>query len=155
FIGVTGHGTRTAEMHRRSLERFPFDSVLLPYNFTMMSNPDYAADFEALMTLCRHRGVAVQTIKSVARRRWQGEGERRFSWYDPLTDPAAIGRAVHFALGRPGVFLNSSSDARLLPLIIEAAEQSAPAPSAAALADDVAAFGIEPLFVRGVSEGVF
>ena len=30
FIGVTGHGVTVAEMHRRSLERFPFDSVLLP-----------------------------------------------------------------------------------------------------------------------------
>ena len=35
FIGVTGHGLRIAEMHLRSLERFDFDSVLLPYNFTM------------------------------------------------------------------------------------------------------------------------
>src|SRR5215470_8602767 len=65
FIGVTGHGTQTAAMHRRSLERFPFDSVLLPYNFTMMSTPAYAAEFEALVTLCHARGVAVQTIKSV------------------------------------------------------------------------------------------
>jgi aryl-alcohol dehydrogenase-like predicted oxidoreductase len=30
FIGVTGHGLSVANMHRRSLERFPFDSVLLP-----------------------------------------------------------------------------------------------------------------------------
>src|SRR5262249_57962910 len=55
FIGVTGHGTRTAEMHRRSLERFPFDSVLLPYNFTMMQSPEYAADFEHLIALCERR----------------------------------------------------------------------------------------------------
>src|SRR5512140_1842102 len=41
FIGVTGHGTRVAAMHRRSLERFPFASVLLPYNFTMMQTPEY------------------------------------------------------------------------------------------------------------------
>src|SRR5207253_6526921 len=31
FIGVTGHGTRIAGMHLRSLQRFDFDSVLLPY----------------------------------------------------------------------------------------------------------------------------
>ncbi len=77
FIGVTGHGTRVAEMHLRSLERFPFDSVLLPYNFTMMSQPEYRADFDALIGLCRERGVAIQTIKSVARRRWEeGDGPR-------------------------------------------------------------------------------
>jgi len=45
FIGVTGHGTQIAAMHSRSLERFDFDSVLLPYNFPMMQNPQYAAEF--------------------------------------------------------------------------------------------------------------
>jgi len=114
FLGVTGHGTFAAEMHRRSLERFPFDSVLLPYNFSMMQNPVYAADFERLVALCRERGVAVQTIKSVARRRWQEEPRHRFSWYEPLRDPEALRRAVHFVLARPGLFLNSSSDATLL-----------------------------------------
>src|SRR5215475_11760582 len=88
FIGVTGHGTRVAEMHRRSLERYPFDAVLLPYNVTMMRTPEYASDFETLLALCEVRGVAVQTIKSVARRRWQDDDtQRRFSWYEPLKEP--------------------------------------------------------------------
>src|SRR5438093_4936340 len=33
FIGVTGHGLQAPAQHRRSLERFPFDSVLFPYNY--------------------------------------------------------------------------------------------------------------------------
>jgi aryl-alcohol dehydrogenase-like predicted oxidoreductase len=154
FLGVTGHGTRVAEMHRRSLERFPFDSVLLPCNFTMLASPDYAADFEALLALCRERGVAVQTIKSVARRRWVGEGTRRFSWYEPLRDPEALRRAVHFVLARPGLFLNTSSDATLLRPILEAASEAAPAPAPEAMRADVARLGIEPLFVRGVQETI-
>jgi aryl-alcohol dehydrogenase-like predicted oxidoreductase len=154
FLGVTGHGTRAAEMHRRSLERFPFDSVLFPYNVTMCANPAYAADVEALVALCETRGVAMQTIKAIARRRWQGEGQRRFSWYEPLTDPAAIRRAVQFVLARPGLFLNSSSDATLLPHILDAAAGPAIAPPADALAADVARFEMEPLFVRGVAEGL-
>src|SRR6266851_4971443 len=80
FIGITGHGTRVAAMHRRSLDRFAFDSVLFPYNFTMMGIPQYAADVEALLKLCRERGVATQTIKSAARRRWQNGDERKASW---------------------------------------------------------------------------
>ncbi len=154
FLGVTGHGTRAAEMHLRSLERFPFDSVLLPYNPTMLAAPAYAADVEALLALSRERGVAVQTIKAVARRRWRGEGQRRFSWYEPLTDPAAIRRAVHFVLARPGLFLDSSSDATLLPHILAAAAAAPVAPSAADLAADVARFAIEPLFVRDVSDAI-
>jgi aryl-alcohol dehydrogenase-like predicted oxidoreductase len=155
FIGVTGHGTRVAAMHLRALERFPFDSVLAPYNRAMMAQPDYAADFERLHALCRDRGVALQTIKSVARRRWRSEDtEKHFSWYMPLRDRDAIRRAVHWVLARPGVFLNSSSDASILPLILDAASAPVAAPSDDDMARDTATFGIEPLFVRGVSDAI-
>ncbi|MEO8603815.1 MAG: aldo/keto reductase [bacterium] len=154
FLGVTGHGTFAAAMHRRSLERFRFDSVLLPYSYVMMQTPEYAADFEALMALCEARGVAVQTIKSVARRRWEGIGERRFSWYEPLRDAEPLRRAVHFVLSRPGLFLNSSSDATVLPLILAAAAEPIAAPPSAALAADIAAYAMQPLFVRGVSDAI-
>ena len=58
FIGVTGHGLAIPSMHLRSLQRFAFDSVLLPYNYMMMQNPQYAADFEALLQICQARQVA-------------------------------------------------------------------------------------------------
>ena len=38
WIGVTGHGAQIAATHRRSLDRFDFDSVLLPYNYVTMQN---------------------------------------------------------------------------------------------------------------------
>jgi len=157
FIGVTGHGTQAAAMHLRSLERFAFDSVLLPYSYTMMSLPGYAADFEALVGTCRERGVAVQTIKSVARRRWQGEPERRFSWYEPLRDADAIGRAVRFVLCRPGLFLNTSSDATVLRLALEAAAglgAGAEPPPQAELEADVARHAMQPLFGPGLGDTI-
>ena len=155
FIGVTGHGTRVAAMHLRSLERFPFDSVLLPYNFTMMAIPEYAADFERLLALCRERGVAVQTIKAVARRRWRDDDtQRRFSWYEPLKDPDAIARAVRFVLSRSELFLNSSSDATLLRLILDAAAHRGAAPSANELEADVSRYVMQPLFVWGGSDAI-
>ncbi len=146
FIGVTGHGTRIAAAHLRSLEAFPFDSVLFPYNFTMMQNPEYRADAEALIETCAARGVAVQTIKSIARRRWPENPAQRFSWYEPIDDPDALGRAVQYVLGRPGLFLNTSSDARLLPMALEAAAKPGSVPSDAAMEADVLKLGITPLF---------
>jgi aryl-alcohol dehydrogenase-like predicted oxidoreductase len=153
FIGVTGHGTRVAEMHRRSLEQFPFDSVLLPYNFTMMSQPEYASDFERLFAVCRERGVAVQTIKSVARRNWHDDGQRHFSWYEPLRDEGAVRRAVHFVLSRPGVFLNTSSDATLLRLVLSCATDVS-SPSLIKLQEDVDRFDMQPLFLPGVPDPI-
>jgi len=155
FIGVTGHGTRVAAMHRRSLQRFAFDAVLFPYNFTMLGIPEYSVDVEALLTLCNQRGIATQTIKSVARRRWQpNETARKFSWYEPLRERDAIRRAVHFVLSRPGLFLNSSSDATLTRTILETASQPPIAPARAEMEADLARYAMEPLFIPGVSETI-
>jgi aryl-alcohol dehydrogenase-like predicted oxidoreductase len=146
FIGVTGHGLRIAGMHLRSLERFDFDSVLLPYNYAVMSENRYRADVEALLQVCGQRGVAVQTIKSVARRRWPGGAGQQFSWYEPLTDGEALARAVRYVLGRTGLFLNSSSDARLLGPILETAVAGGPVPADEEMAADIERHEIEPLF---------
>ena len=146
FIGITGHGTRIAGMHLKSLERHDFASVLFPYNFTMMEDPAYRADVERLIEACRDRQVAVQTIKSVARRRWTDDSSPHFSWYEPLADPAALDRAVRFVLARPGLFLNTSSDARLLRTVLEAAAAGGAMPAADELAADVEANAMERLF---------
>jgi aryl-alcohol dehydrogenase-like predicted oxidoreductase len=121
FIGVTGHGLTVAEMHRRSLERFPFDSVLLPYNYVLMQDAQYAADFERLLTLCRERGVAVQTIKSASRGPWGATEPWAATWYEPLVEQADVDLAVHWAFGLPDVFVNSVGDLELLPRVLEAA----------------------------------
>jgi aryl-alcohol dehydrogenase-like predicted oxidoreductase len=155
FIGVTGHGVRIAGMHRRSLERFPFDSVLFPYNVTMLDNQAYRADVEALIESCVEQGVALQTIKSLARRRWPDGDQRRFSWYEPLTDEGAVARAVRFVLGRPGLFLNTSSDARLLPSVLRIASAGPhQVPSTEELRADVAANEMTPLFDGGELERI-
>ena len=147
FIGVTGHGLRIAEAHRLSLGRFDFDSVLLPYNFLLMRDDGYRASFEALVGECAERQVAVQTIKSIARRRWEPDaGEPHFAWYQPLPAGPALGRAVAFVLGRPQLFLNTSSDATLLAATLEAAARHDPVPGDAEMAADVADHAMAPLF---------
>lgn len=157
FLGVTGHGTFAPAMHLRSLDQFAFASVLAPYNFSMMAQPEYARDFERLAHTCRERGVALQTIKSVARRRWQDDSEPHFSWYEPIREPDALARGVRWALACEGAFLITSSDGRLLEPIAEVAAAvgaGSEAPDAAEMSADVVAQNIEPLFVRGVRDGI-
>ncbi len=148
FIGVTGHGLDVAARHIESLDAFAFDSVLFPYNHTMRAFPEYRADVERLLTMCAERGVAVQTIKSIARRNWADGKAGHFSWYEPLTEADPIDRAVRYVLGRPGLFLNTSSDARLLPMVLEAGAVAAErgVPGDAEMDADVAALEMAPLF---------
>lgn len=155
-IGVTGHGTRICEMHLKSLARFDFESVLAPYNYRMMQDPIYAREFEELYALCEQRGVAMQTIKSIARRRWRDDDtSSKHSWYEPFRDDSIIERAVHFVLRRDKLFLNTSSDTSLLPLLFAAVESFnqgvADDLDAQVAADNEAS---EPLFIRGVIDDV-
>jgi aryl-alcohol dehydrogenase-like predicted oxidoreductase len=146
FIGVTGHGLRIAGMHRRSLERFAFDSVLLPFNFSLLDNAAYRFEVEALLETCAERQVAVQTIKSVARRRWTSSDGPHFSWYEALPDGPALGRAVRWVLGHQQVFLNSSSDARLLAPTLAAADSGGHPPDDDEMRADMRREGVLPLF---------
>lgn len=122
-IGVTGHGWTIAAMHKRSLERFDFDSVLMPYNYVMHLNARYRADFDAVVQRCQERHAAVQTIKSIARGPWALNDRGRNTWYQPLEEQADIDRAVHWVIGRPHIFLNTAGDIHLLPKILDAASR--------------------------------
>ncbi len=143
FLGVTGHGVNVAAMHKRSLARFDFDSVLLPLNYAMMQNPQYAADANELSEICREKNVAVQTIKGITRGPWGDKPKTHNTWYEPLEDQADIDRAVHWVLGHPDVFLNTAADIHLLPKILDAASRvQAPLPD-----DEMEQMALTPLFV--------
>jgi aryl-alcohol dehydrogenase-like predicted oxidoreductase len=123
FIGVTGHGWTIPAMHRRSLARFDFDSVLMPYSAFMARQERYRETFEQTLAICRERGVAVQIIKAVARGPWATADRTHATWYQPLEDQADIDRAVHWVLAMPGVFLNTPGDVALLPRVLDAASR--------------------------------
>ena len=147
FIGVTGHGLRIPAMHLRSLERFDFDSVLFPFSYVLMKNDSYRREVDRLVELCLERDVAMQTIKSVAKRRWpEGSTEPRHSWYEPVRDPGALDRAVRFVMSGSPFFLNSSSDATLLRPILESAARMQASPPSSDLDADLSDLGIVPLF---------
>lgn len=161
FIGVTGHGTRAPALHLRSIERFPFDTVLFPFNYMLMQNPDYAADAVRLIDRCAERGIAVQTIKSIARRRWrEGDMQKHFSWYEPVKHADALRHVVHYVLSEPRIFLNTSSDATLLTSILEAAARFRPGAACddisleTTLKADAAMLEMEPIFIPGVADSI-
>ncbi len=147
FIGVTGHGLTIAAMHLRSLARFAFDSVLLPYSHVIMQDGQYAADCERVLATCRERQIAVQTIKGIARGPWGSREHTGPTWYEPLVEQAEIDLAVHWVLGEPGVFLNSAGDLDLLPRVLDAAERFRSRPGEAEMARLLSERRLSTLFV--------
>lgn len=146
FIGVTGHGLPAPSTHMRSLERYDFDTVLLPCNYVLMQNEHYAADFQALVEMCQERQVAVQTIKSIARRPWDDRPRTANTWYQPLAEQGAIDKAVHWVLGHPTVFLNTAADIHILPKVLDAASRFEARPSDAEMDELLAEKEMVPLW---------
>lgn len=146
YIGVTGHGWGIAAMHMRSLQRYDFDSVLLPYSYILVQNKQYAADFDKLLQLCQTRNVAVQTIKSITQRPWGDDPHTASTWYKPLTEQADIDLAVHWVLGNAGVFLNTVGDIHVLPKVLDAVSRFERRPDESQMQRLVAEREMAPLF---------
>ena len=147
YIGVTGHEVAIAGMHLRSLERFDFDSVLLPYNYLMLRNETYRAAFETVLKTCKARNTAVQTIKGITRRPYVTDQHSHATWYEPLTDQPSIDKAVHWVLGNEDVFLNTVGDIHLLPKVLDAAARFEDGTPDVVMEAMVAEWEMAPLFV--------
>ena len=146
FIGVTGHGLTVAAMHRQALERFDFDSVLLPFSFVLAQNETYRRDFFDLASVCQSRNIAMQTIKSIVHAPWGEKEPDRTTWYRPLENQTDIDLAVHWILGHTGLFLNSVGDINLLPKVLDAANRFRFPPTDDEMQTQVDNLGMLPLF---------
>jgi predicted aldo/keto reductase-like oxidoreductase len=121
FLGVTGHGITTPWMHLKSLEKYPFNSVLLPYNYTMHQNADYKKGFDKLAAICKNKKIALQAIKTLAKGPKQENSENKYAtWYEPLSKPEDITFAIHWALSNDQIFINTAGDIYLLPHVLKA-----------------------------------
>jgi len=129
FIGVTGHGLFAPAMHMKSLKRYTFDSILLPWNYILYKDERYRREFNELLKMCKDWGVAVQTIKSMTRGPWGEKHHTAETWYEPFEDQTDINRVVSWVLGQGTIFLNTAGDVRILPKVLEAASLNLPKPS--------------------------
>jgi aryl-alcohol dehydrogenase-like predicted oxidoreductase len=147
FVGITGHGLQAPRMHRQSLDRFDFDTVLLPCNYLLMQDSGYAADFDRLMAYCREHDIAVQTIKAIARGFWGKKPHDHNTWYEPVTDQQAIKKLVHWVLGWTDVFLITVGDIQELPEVLEALASFESQPAAEEMVKLVREEGLTPVFI--------
>ena len=147
FLGVTGHSDATPIIHKKSLEHFNFDSVMLPYSYCQMQNSRYERDFNGLIEFCHTRNVAIQTIKSIARRPWVDRPKNYNTYfYEPLETQDAIDLSVYWALGLPGSFVITAGDIQLLPRILEAANRYETCPSDAEMDALIEKYDVRPIF---------
>ncbi len=147
FLGVTGHGITAPWMHLKSLKKYPFNSVLLPYNYTMLQNENYRKGFEKLASICKEKNIALQAIKTLAKGPKQDNSKTKFAtWYEPITKHEDITFAIHWALSNDQIFINTAGDINLLPHILKAFTNFSDKISDEKMKDFVNEKGITPLF---------
>jgi predicted aldo/keto reductase-like oxidoreductase len=148
YIGITSHSLRAPIIHQKSLSRFDFDSILLPWNYQLASNPEYAANFKTAVKTAQAKNVAVQIIKTASRRWWIDKNQRwSTTWYEPYNDQKSMDLAIHWALSTPGVFINSLGDVSVLPMMLDAASRYEKAPTDAQMQELMRTQDAKPLWV--------
>jgi len=126
YLGLTGHGMLAPAVQLAALERFDFDTVMLPINPRLFADADYRRDAERLLAVCQQRDVGVMAIKSITKGPWADKEHTYNPWYEPYDTAQQIADSVRFALSLPVTGLPSAADVRLLPMLIEAAENFTP-----------------------------
>jgi aryl-alcohol dehydrogenase-like predicted oxidoreductase len=130
-VGITGHGHEAPATHLEALRRYPFDTVLTPWNYVLSTDEDYRRDFEALVEEARRQDAGLMTIKTVSRRNWpEGnplEGQRRATWYEPFEEQKYVDAAVSFVLAREEITgIPLVGDVGLIGTMIEAEKRRMP-----------------------------
>jgi aryl-alcohol dehydrogenase-like predicted oxidoreductase len=130
-VGITGHGHEAPATHLEALRRYPFDTVLTPWNYILSTDESYSRDFEALVEEIKRQDAGLMTIKTVSRRNWpEGnpvEGQRRATWYEPFEEQEYVDAAVSFVLAREEITgIPMVGDVGLIETMIEAERHRMP-----------------------------
>ena len=130
-VGITGHGHEAPATHLEALRRYPFDTVMTPWNYVLSTDEGYLRDFEALVEELKRQDAGLMTIKTVSRRNWpEGdplEGQRRATWYEPFEEQEYVDAAVSFVLAREEITgIPMVGDVGLIEAMIEAKRRRMP-----------------------------
>jgi aryl-alcohol dehydrogenase-like predicted oxidoreductase len=123
-IGITGHGNEAPATHLEALRRYPFETVLTPWNYILSTDEGYRADYEALVEEIRRQDAGLMIIKTISRRNWPeggANGQRYTTWYEPFDRQEYIDAAVSWVLSHDEVTgLAMVGDVTLVPMMLEA-----------------------------------
>ena len=126
-IGITGHGDGAPSTHLEALRRYPFETVLTPWNYILSTDEGYRADYEALVEEVRRQDAGLMIIKTFSRRNWPeggADGHRYTTWYEPFDQQEYIDAAVSWVLSHEEVTgLAMAGDVTIVPMILETGGQ--------------------------------
>ncbi len=120
FLGFSAHSEEAA---LAALDRFPFDSVLFPFNFVCW----FGGFGPQVMEAAKSKGAGRLALKSVARTFWPGK-ERKHPkcWYEPYDEPEEARLAFRWTLSQEVTAAVSPGQPELLPTMLDLADDFHP-----------------------------
>jgi aryl-alcohol dehydrogenase-like predicted oxidoreductase len=123
YIGITSHNP---VIMMKALERFDFDTVLLPVNYVLRAHPEPTNDYEPVLALAKQRNLGVIAMKAVAKGPWLNDERPYNTWYQPFDTQREVDAALRFTLSQSVTTAASSSDTRIATMMLDAAERYTP-----------------------------
>lgn len=99
YLGFSAHSEEAA---LAAMDRYDFDSILLPINFATFYKSGFGP---RVIEAAKSKGVARLALKALARQQWPKDDPMRKQypkcWYQPLTDRDEAKLALYFTLSQP------------------------------------------------------
>lgn len=122
YLGFSAHSEEAA---LALIEAFDFDTILFPFNWVCWLRNDFGPQ---VLEAAVRRNMGVLALKTLAKRRWMDEEQRRWSktWYSPVDTFEEAREAFQFTFTRPIAAGTSPGHFELFTWMCDAADQFAP-----------------------------
>ena len=98
FIGFSAHSVEAA---MALMDRFDFDTILFPFNYTTWHSGNFGPQ---VMARAQEKKMGILALKAMARGPWPDGADRSKypkCWYEPLSTPEDIKMGLRFTLSHP------------------------------------------------------
>ena len=119
YLGFSAH---SEEASLAAMDRYDFDSILLPINFATFYKSSFGP---RVIEAAKSKGVARLALKALAKQQWPTDDPTRKQypkcWYQPVTDREQAKLALYFTLSQPITAAIPPGDESLFRMALELA----------------------------------
>jgi aryl-alcohol dehydrogenase-like predicted oxidoreductase len=115
FIGFSAHSVEAA---MALMDRFDFDTILFPINYTMWNSGNFGPQ---VMARAQEKKMGILALKAMAKGPWaQGADRSKYQkcWYEPLVTPEDIRMGLRFTLSHPVTAVVPPGEAELFKIAL-------------------------------------
>jgi aryl-alcohol dehydrogenase-like predicted oxidoreductase len=147
YIGFSAHSVETAVA---AMERYPFDTVLFPINWVLVSQANFGPQ---VIQKAQEKGVGVLAIKSMAKTVWPASEKKNHPnakcWYEPAALPTEAAHGLRYTLAHPITAAIPPGEEAYFRVAMDVAQHYKPLSPQEEQALLNNAKGVEPIFHRG------